>query len=88
MDKTHFYPESGGQESDEGMLTFANGVKFRVTNVQHIQGHSFHVGKLIVDDVNTTIKVNDMVQMEVDAKKRYDTTMNHTAVHLLNHAIR
>lgn len=93
LDRTNFYPEGGGQVSDVGQLTFENGIVFHVNNVQHIQDYSFHTGELSIDTDNGLggrykITVNDTCQMNVDARKRYDTTMNHTAVHLLNHAIR
>jgi alanyl-tRNA synthetase len=92
LDRTNFFPEGGGQASDEGLLTFGNGIVFHVNNVQHIQDYSFHTGELSIDagslEGGHKITLNDACQMSVDARKRYDTTMNHTAVHLLNHALR
>ena len=88
MDRSNFYPEGGGQVSDQGFIKFEHGQVFQVSNVQHIQDYSFHVGKFIENPMKQNIQVKDNARLEVDAQKRYDTTMNHTTVHLLNHALR
>ena len=88
MDKTNFYPNSGGQASDSGVVKFKNGSVFNVIDVFHIRGYSFHVGKWENPNDMTVINENEVVKTEINSSARYSTTMNHTAVHLLNHALR
>ncbi|CAF0801994.1 unnamed protein product [Brachionus calyciflorus] len=85
LDKTNFYPESGGQQSDLGhLVSTSNPNNFTsINNVIHLKGYTFHIGKS-----NTSFKINDLVHCEIDSKQRYQTTLNHTAVHLLSHSIR
>ncbi len=86
LDRTIFYPESGGQQSDTGhLINTSNGLSIQVENVIHLQGYSFHIGKLLD---KKPITLNDSVEIRIDNLKRYKTSMNHTGVHLLNHAIR
>lgn len=86
-DRTNFYPESGGQAADQGFIINQNNQRFRVDHVLHLKGFTFHVGR-VVNDSESTIKLNDIVQCSIDSKRRYETALNHTGVHLLNHAIR
>ena len=86
LDCTVFYPESGGQQSDIGhLVNTSNGASIQIDNVIHVQGYSFHVGTLLD---KKPIIINDSVHCQVDPLKRYKISMNHTGVHLLNHAIR
>lgn len=88
LEKTNFYPHSGGQFSDTGVVNFRNGSVFNVNDVFHIGGYSFHVGKWINTRDNIVINKNEIVKTEINSHERFSTTMNHTAVHLLNHALR
>lgn len=83
LDKTNFYPQSGGQQSDKGFIFKNKNPIFQVENVVHLKGYSFHIGKSLGE-----LNVNDLVECLVDKSLRYETTLNHSAVHLLNHSIR
>lgn len=74
--------------ADEGTLTLDKDIVFHVTNVKHIQGFSFHIGKLLSNPGDKKIQVGDSVMGNVNGKIRFNTANNHTAVHLLNHAVR
>jgi alanyl-tRNA synthetase len=83
LDRTPFYAEAGGQIGDQGTL-FADKIVFRVTDTIK-QGHAHvHIGKL----EKGSLKVGDSVQAQVDAVRRAATVLNHTATHLLHHALR
>jgi alanyl-tRNA synthetase len=88
-DRTNFYPESGGQISDTGYISNATkSVMFKVENVVHLQGFTFHSGRLVGDTTSASISLNDSVVCSINKSKRFETSLNHTGVHLLNHAIR
>lgn len=86
LDRTNFYPESGGQLCDRGSLTIpGQGLTFQVENVVTFKGYSFHLGKLIHGD---SIKLRNELDCQIDNQYRYKIALNHTGVHLINHAIR
>lgn len=87
LDRTNFYPESGGQQSDKGkiVLNTNDGLGVNIDHVAHIKGFSFHCGKSIE---LTNLSLNETVFCQVDKNLRYQTTLNHTAVHILNDSIR
>lgn len=83
LDRTPFYAESGGQIGDTGSL-IADGGRFRVTDTRK-QGSVFvHVGEV----TDGAIRVGDKVEALVDAERRHDIALNHSATHLLHAALR
>lgn len=87
LDKTNFYSEGGGQNSDRGFLKCINtNQSIEIKNCYSIRGYTFHIGKLV--NKNAKISLNDEIECHIDLKSRYNTTLNHTGVHLMNHAIR
>jgi alanyl-tRNA synthetase len=83
LDRTPFYAEAGGQIGDQGNL-FSDQMMFRVADtIKQGQAH-VHIGKL----EKGSLKVGDSVQAQVDAVRRAATVLNHTATHLLHHALR
>ncbi|MEM4312344.1 MAG: alanine--tRNA ligase [Nitrososphaerales archaeon] len=77
LDRTAFYPRSGGQEPDFGFL---NG--YRVINVEKI-------GNVIIHELeNFNLKVNDRVHGKVDYNRRSLIMKHHTATHIVNGAAR
>ena len=88
LDKTIFYPESGGQTSDKGALVnTAHNVSMNIDNVFQIQNYVFHIGRISSEHANRSLNINEQIECQVDPERRHDTTINHSAVHLLNHAI-
>lgn len=73
LDRTAFYPESGGQPHDLGIL---NGVK--VIRVEEEDGVIFHFldGELAKDEV----------QGQIDWPRRFDHMQQHTGQHILSEA--
>ncbi len=84
LDRTPFYAESGGQIGDTGSLVGEQG-RFRVQDTQKQGGQVFvHLGE-VTDGV---LKVGDSVEAIVDAERRQDIMLNHSATHLLHAALR
>ena len=84
LDRTPFYAESGGQVGDRGQLVASRGT-FKVADTQKIQVDVFgHHGVLHTGQLS----VGDAVEAKVDAAARARTMRNHSATHLMHHALR
>ncbi len=84
LETTPFYAEMGGQVGDAGRISGAPG-QFTVTDTIRIPPDIIvHRGQ--VSDGN--MAVGDEVEAEVDEARRLDIARNHTATHLLQHALR
>lgn len=86
-EKSNFYCEQGGQMSDEGLIKIGE-LKFLVDSVFKIKDYVFHKGHFENKDSDRNIKIGDKVYLEIDSKRRLNLMRNHTAIHLLNAAIR
>lgn len=83
LDRTPFYPEGGGQVSDQGEIVFANGT-FKVFDCQKLpDGKILHRGQ-----VEGQIGLGGPVTARVDHSRRQATAKNHSATHLLHQALR
>ncbi len=82
LDRTFFYPEGGGQPSDNGFLLFDN-AKVEVVHVQK-------VGRVIVHESNAQVALKEgtVVKGVLDWDKRYALMKAHSATHLVNGAAR
>ena len=84
LDRTPFYPESGGQVGDTGSLS-ADGTVVEVREVKR------PVPGLVLHSVRVkrgTIEIGQEVRAVVDGDRRRMTATNHTATHLLHAALR
>lgn len=93
LDHTNFYSEKGGQHADNGILSLLKDTKMhiKVTHVEHVLDYVLHFGKFKCDNSelkNFKLNKHDFVNCKIDQKRRYQTTLNHTGIHLLNHALR
>lgn len=84
FDKTPFYCESGGQQSDDGFLIFNSG-KYKLKSLTSQRNFIIHE---IENDPNNSIKTGDEIELQVDDEKRSANIRNHTATHILNSAVR
>ncbi len=83
LDRTPFYGESGGQVGDTGTLK-AEHALLEVEDTQKASGlHLHHVRGL-----RGALRVGDVVEADVDSRRRAATRRNHTATHLLHAALR
>jgi alanyl-tRNA synthetase len=85
VDKTPFYAEGGGQVGDIGLIVCEDGTRVRVEDVQKPFGdlivHFGHVEE-------GTLTGDQNVELSVDDGARTHTRRNHSATHLLHHALR
>ncbi len=83
LDSTPFYGESGGQVGDTGLLASEN-ASFEVLDTQK-QGNAFvHRGILR----SGSLSVGEQLTAQVAADARAAITLNHSATHLMNAALR
>jgi alanyl-tRNA synthetase len=83
LDQTPFYAESGGQIGDTGNIVSEAGA-LEVRDTIKLSHFFLHRGRV----VSGSISVGDMVNAEVDAKRRMAIARSHTATHLLHAALR
>ena len=83
LNKTPFYPESGGQTGDRGKIVFEN-VDLNVIDVQNNNDIIIHICKGVVPDWNKV----ESVQCIVNETYRSNVKRNHTATHLLHAALK
>ena len=82
FDTTPFYAESGGQIGDKGAVLDGNRELARVLDVQK------PLGKVFLHQVNGTLKKGQQVTLSVNADLRKRCMANHSAIHLINAALR
>jgi len=87
-DKTPLYAESGGQVGDTGIVSALNkdpGFLMEVTStIKDPTGLIIHKGRVLSGKIERGAKIN----LTVDMEKRKSTAANHTATHILHHALR
>lgn len=83
LDKTTFYPESGGQVGDTGKIVKGKNI-FVVTDTKKAGEAILHIGRVKAG----SFKKSDLVLAEVDIERRLAIARNHTATHLLQSALR
>lgn len=76
LDQTLYYPEGGGQPTDEGIISTENQV-INVTDVKNVNGIILHK----IDEPN--IKKGDIVEGRVNLERRMAHCRHHTATHLI-----
>ena len=82
-DKTVFYGEGGGEIGDAGIITGANG-KAIVTDTKKNDGVYMHICKI----ESGSLSVGETVTLVLDEGRRAAISRNHSAVHLLDAALR
>ena len=83
LDRTAFYPTSGGQVFDTGWLTSEANAKLRVTEVADAEdGRVIHYLEATRDD----LKPGTRVHGQVDATRRRDHMQQHSGQHVLSAA--
>jgi len=82
-----FYAAGGGQVSDSGWVTCADGdCRARVVDVLRVAGGADQV--VVLEPEVGTLKPGEHVTAVVDRAARHATEANHTATHLLHAALR
>jgi alanyl-tRNA synthetase len=81
LDATPFYAESGGQVGDTGEFIFPND-SIQIIDTKKEDGLTIHYAEVLPENVGAP------VHAKVDAVKHLETTMHHSATHLLHAALR
>ena len=82
--QTPFYAESGGQIGDQGII-YSNDCKIKVKDTQKkMEDIYVHYGKI----EKGFLKVNQIVNLEIDVARRNNARAYHSATHLLHEALR
>lgn len=84
VDQTPFYGRSGGQMGDTGVIT-ALGVKIEVLDTwKPLPDFIVHRCRLVQGNLRT----EQQVTLDIDVERRGSIAKNHSATHLLHHALR
>lgn len=85
LDRTPFYSEAGGQLSDGGFITLANGATIEIDDVQSpVPGLFVHRGRIS----EGAIEVGSDVFAKIDEERRMAISRAHTATHMVHKAFR
>ncbi len=84
FDRTPFYAESGGQVGDAGEAV-ASGVRASIHDTRRPVG-AMHVHMARIEQ--GAVRVGDQLTLRVDRARRDAIRRNHSATHLLHHALR
>jgi alanyl-tRNA synthetase len=85
LDRTPFYSEAGGQLSDGGLITLANGATVEIDDVQSpVPGLYIHRGRIS----EGSIEVDHNVFARIDHERRMAISRAHTATHMVHKAFR
>ncbi len=81
FDKTPFYAEAGGQVGDSGFIRSIN-EDIEIINTVKEHNLIIHISKQL------PINIETVFQAEINIENRIATANNHSATHLLHHALR
>jgi len=84
LDQTPFYAESGGQVGDTGSISTETGTADVIDTTFALPGLRRHTARI----VSGTISAGQAAVAGIDAARRAAIRRNHTATHLLHHALR
>ncbi len=84
FDKTPFYAEGGGQVGDTGTLSFQDESLGYVVDTQKGNDVYFH----LLGKSPSALALHDVIQLQIDGTRRLDIMRNHSATHLMHHALR
>ena len=82
FDRTPFYAEMGGQVGDTGYIESESGERINILNTVKENNLTIHIAERIPSDCTESFSLH------VDTERRKKITANHTATHLLDHALR
>ena len=82
FDRTPFYAEMGGQVGDTGTIVSGSGEEIRILNTVKENNLTIHLAERIPEDCEGAFT------LKVDGQRRLRIAANHTATHLLDHALR
>src|SRR5262249_6796562 len=84
LDRTVFYPASGGQPADRGVLTTATGDTIAIANASYTDPAKTEIAHLPAATTGLNLKIGETVRAAIDWDLRYARMRMHTALHLLS----
>ncbi len=84
LERTPFYAESGGQIGDTGSIATATGTAEVLDTTYALPNLRRHTARV----TSGTITTGQLATATIDTERRDATRRNHTATHLLHHALR
>jgi alanyl-tRNA synthetase len=85
--ETPFYPEGGGQVGDRGMIETTTGGLLEITDTRKHDGAIVHIGRILRGDMGE-FEQGRHVRLRIDRERRDAAMLNHSATHILHHALR
>src|SRR5208283_4232828 len=85
--ETPFYPEGGGQVGDRGVIEAESGALLEVVDTRKSDGSIVHIGRLLHGEIGE-FDPGRRVHLKVDRERRDASMRNHSATHILHHALR
>ncbi len=85
--ETPFYPEGGGQVGDRGVIETADGSILEILDTRKGDGAILHLGRLVRGEPGE-FERGRRVRLSVDRTRRDAAMLNHSATHILHHALR
>ncbi|MDI9393911.1 MAG: alanyl-tRNA editing protein AlaXM [Euryarchaeota archaeon] len=88
LDRTAFYPESGGQPNDTGkLIRESDGAEFEVVYAGKFNGDISHEIAFAGETGSECLKAGDKVKGVIDWDRRYRHMRMHTATHVIANVI-
>ena len=82
FDRTPFYAEMGGEVGDTGWIEAGDGERINILNTVKENELTVHIAEKLPSDCTHPFSLH------IDAQRRLKIADNHTATHLLDHALR
>lgn len=84
FDQTPFFALGGGQDSDNGLIKI-NNKNFELIDVRKNIVYGFYIHEIDLQD--TTIKIGDILELEVDKTNRTNLEISHSGLHIIGQEI-
>lgn len=84
LDRTLFYPASGGQPSDFGTIARSDGARFTIGDLRYLDAAKTIVGHALPEGIDAAGWLGADVTMTLDTERRLKLMRMHTALHLLS----
>lgn len=85
--ETPFYPESGGQVGDRGVIESADGGLVEIMDARRHNGAIVHIGRILRGDPGQ-FERGRRIRLRIDRERRDAAMLNHSATHILHYALR